>query len=256
MASVNYLKLKGGADVARIIRHCDKLERQKSEREHANIHIDKSKSEFNGQMGQRGDYKKTMAYYHQRIADLDATTNTNHRKDRVTAFSLEVPVPENMPINEFANIVGKRVTEMYGKQNIVNLYVHQDEQHEYIDHGEKKLSRNHVHAVVIPEIHGKLNGKQFSSKSNMKRLNALIDKDCQQRGFIFMTGAEPRKKSVEELKRASEKELQDIKQLQGKYERLRAFTSRYKTKSGQTITELFDQSEIKQSKPKSIELDR
>lgn len=256
MASVNYLKLKGGADVARIIRHCDKLERQKSEREHANVHIDKSKSISNGQMTQRGDYKKTMAYYHQRIADLDTTTNTNHRKDRVTAFSLEVPAPENMPINEFANIVGTRVSEMYGKQNIINLYVHQDEQHEYIDHGEKKLSRNHIHAVVIPEIHGKLNGKQFSSKSNMKRLNALIDKDCRQRGFIFMTGAEPRKKSVEELKRASEKEIQDIEQLQGKYERLRAFASRYKTKSGQTITELFDQSEIKRSRPKSIELDR
>lgn len=257
VASVNYLKLHGRADVARIVRHCDIRERKKHE--HSNIHINKEYSELNGQMKGRGWYEDSMRYYDQRIADLDATTNTNKRKDRVTAFSLEIPFPEKneygneIPTNDFVNIVGRRVSGLYGKDNVVNLYIHKDEKHEYLDHGEVKMSRDHIHCIVIPEIDGKLNGKAFSSKSNMKRLNKLIDADCKERGFIFLTGAEPRKKSVEELKRASEKELRDIEELRGKYQRLREFAGNYKTKSGQSITELFDKSERSEVKKTKIQ---
>lgn len=251
MASVNYMKLHGRADVARIARHCDVRERQ--QHEHSNIHIDKTKTDKNGQMKSRGFYSDTMAYYDNRIADLDATTNTNKRRDRVTAFALEIPKPEQIPMKQFSLICMNRIREMYGRNNIVNFYIHNDEQHDYMDHGEIRTSLDHVHAIVIPEIDGRLNGKKFSSKSNMKKLNQMIDADCRSCGFTFMTGAEPRKRTVEELKRASEKEIQELYDVKGKYERLRKFAGRYKTKTGQSITEEFDKTEMKRGKSQDIE---
>lgn len=246
MASVNFLKLKGGSDVSRILRHCD--QRERLQRDHKNIHIDKSLTDQNGQMKSRGGYKKTFSYYTNRINELDATTNTNKRKDRVTAFALEVPAPEGMPIQDFANIVGHRIAQMYGMNNIVNLYVHQDEQHQYFDHGEIKTSRNHVHGIVIPEINGKLDGKHFSSRARMKQLNRLIDADCREKGYIFLTGVKPRHRSVEELKRASDQELLDYEHLQGKYERLRAFCDDLTMPDGKSVTQAFDKSERQMQK--------
>lgn len=241
MASVNFLKLKGGGDVSRIIRHCDKSMRLKQQ--HSNVHIDKSKTDHNGQMRSRGDYKASFDYYEKRIQELDSTTNTNKRKDRVTAFALEVPTPENMPVQSFATIVGNRIAQMYGKRNIVNLYVHQDEQHQYFDNGQIKTSRHHVHAIVVPEIDGKLDGKHFSSKARMQRLNRLIDADCRDLGYIFLTGSKPRHKTVEELKRDSQNELMDYEVLQGKYDRLRAFCESIELENGRTATEEFDRRE-------------
>lgn len=252
MASVNFFKLKGGGDVARILRHCDKQERL--QRDHQNIHIDKSLTDQNGQMRSRGDYYQTFNYYRDRIQKLDDTTNTNRRRDRVTAFALESAAPEGMPIQDFANIVGNRISQMYGKQNIVNLYIHQDEQHQYMDQGQIRTSRHHVHAVVIPEIGGKLDGKHFSSKASMQRLNQLIDADCRERGYTFLTGVKPRHKSVEELKRASDKELYDYEQLKGKYERLRAFCDQIQMQNGLTVAQTFDNHE--QSQRGQLDMDR
>ena len=54
---------------------------------------------------------------------------------------------------------------------------------------------------VIPEIDGKLNGKQFSSKTSMKSLNKAIDKLAKDKYKVpFLAGIEARKRSVEELK--------------------------------------------------------
>lgn len=251
MASVNFMKLKGGSDVARILRHCDAEMRLKQQ--HSNVHIDKSKTHLNGQMIARGDYDQSLGYYMQRIQDLDATTNTNKRRDRVTCFALEVPAPEGMPVSDFAQIVGNRISQMYGRRNIVNLYVHQNEQHQYMDHGQIRTSRHHIHAIVIPEIDGKLDGKHFSSKSRMQRLNQLIDTDCREKGFIFLTGGKPRHRSVEELKRASDRELYDYEQLKGKYERLRAFCDDLTMPDGKSsVTQAFDELEC-QKPQKSID---
>lgn len=249
MASVNFMKLKGDADVARVLRHCDQRERLKHE--HKNEHINKELTGQNGQMKNRGGYAQSYGYYKDRIKHLDATTNKNHRKDRVTAFALEASCPEGMNLQEFADIVGRNISRMYGFRNVVNFYVHQDEKHEYLDDGKWVMSRHHVHAIVIPEIDGQLRGKEFSSKERMQLLNKAIDRDCRARGYIFLTGAGGRHKSVEDLKLKSNAELIAYEQLKGKYERLRDFCGQYEI-DGQSLLDKFDKQEAREKQDHSI----
>ena len=220
MASVNYMKLKSQTEVARLIRHCDKTTRAQDT--HSNPHIDKEMTQHNGQMRSRGGCEDALQYYTNRIAQLDNTTNRNHRKDRVTAFSLEVPAPEGMSITTFSGIVLGCIGTMYGKDNIIQAYAHRDEVHQYIDHGQIRTSREHLHVLVIPEINGQLNGKAFSSRTRMRQLNKSIDQACRNKGYIFLTGTTPRRQTVEELKRASQAEIDRLKAVEGRYERLRS----------------------------------
>ena len=247
MASVNFMKLKGDADVARVLRHCDQRERLK--REHKNEHINKELTGQNAQMKIRGGYAQSYGYYKDRIKHLDASTNKNHRKDRVTGFALEAACPEGMDLQLFADIVGRNISALYGYRNIINFYVHQDERHAYLDHGEWKMSLNHVHAILIPEIDGQLRGKEFSSKKMMLQLNQLIDQDCRARGYAFLTGAGGRHKSVEELKLESNAELTAYQQLKAKYERLRDFCDDLPMPDNEKLSVLqaFDKAECQKS---------
>ena len=54
--------------------------------------------------------------------------------------------------------------------------MHQDEKHAYIhaETGERCMSRSHLQCYVVPEHNGKLNGKWFSSRANMIKLNNSI----------------------------------------------------------------------------------
>ena len=99
---------------------------------------------------------------------------------------------------------------MYGTRNVLNWYLHVDEVHEYVDHGNVKESLSHIHIPVVPEIDGKLNGKAFSSRSNMVELNHRIHEAVRHElgGPGLLTGEKARKRSVEELKVNSYKELQ------------------------------------------------
>lgn len=217
MASVDFMKLKTIYDVRAIVKHCDKEERLKSE--HANKHIDKSVTSRNGQITGRG-YKETMSLYSKRIKELDNTTNTNKRKDRVTAFALEVPIPEDVitkDVHEFVKNVQMLVCHQYGRDNVLNLYVHNDEVHDYKDAktGENRTSLRHVHFIVVSEVNGQLNGKKFSSKANMQKLNRAIDNmSRKQFGVSFLTGKGTKsREEVEELKLQSErKELEEDKE--------------------------------------------
>ena len=61
---------------------------------------------------------------------------------------------------------------------------------------------------MIPEQNGVLNGKWFSSKANMTKLNKSIDEMCQQEFHIhFMTRTKKKGQSVEDLKAASTDKL-------------------------------------------------
>lgn len=196
MASVNFSKCKAGTgDAGALMRHCDKEERL--QHEHSNEHIDKTLTSTNEQTH---SYRNAMERFRDRLNELDNTTNTNKRKDRVECFALESAVPDRMNPVEFANIMIREVSKQYGKENLVSVYLHKDEVHEYMDRGELKVSKVHVHMFVVPEHDGRLNGKWFSSRANMQKLNKAIDAQCKERGFVYMTGEHPRKRSVEELK--------------------------------------------------------
>lgn len=85
--------------------------------------------------------------------------------------------------------------------------MHQDEKHAYIhaETGERCMSRSHLQCYVVPEHNGKLNGKWFSSRANMVKLNNSIHRMAQEQfGVMFMDGSKRKsRKTVEQLKNES-----------------------------------------------------
>ena len=225
MASVNFLKLHGINEVAAQLRHS--LTEERLKHRHSNPDIDLSLTSKNKQWG--GDYHSILDLYRFRILELDATTNKNHRKDRVTAYALETTVPAGLTVwqedawcADFVN----HLRERFGN-NFLCAAQHCDEVHVYSDKdGTLKRSRTHIHAYVIPEVDGHLNGRTFSSRAEMIRLNHEIDDLTRDRYSVpYMTGDTPHHQSVERLKVASAKRErqraeEEIKKLREDYKRL------------------------------------
>ena len=206
MASVNFEKLKTPQQVKAMLRHCDGEERM--EANHSNIDIDKSKT--SGNMQGDLDYAAPCQKYSERIAFLDAKPGANKRKDRVICFGLNVPAPQDLkPEDEKAFFLAaiKIIINQYGENNIIQYYMHQDEKHAYIHAGtgERCMSRSHLQCYVVPEHNGKLNGKWFSSRANMVKLNNSIHRMAQEQfGVMFMDGSKRKsRKTVEQLKNES-----------------------------------------------------
>jgi len=128
----------------------------------------------------------------------------------VTCFGLNTPAPKGLkPENEkaFFTEVLEIIKNQYGEDNIIQYYIHQDEKHEYInaETGERCMSRSHMQCYVVPEHNGKLNGKWFSNRSNMVKLNNSIHRMAQEQfGVTFMDGSKRKsRKTVEQLKNES-----------------------------------------------------
>lgn len=210
MASVNFEKLKSKQQIKAYFAHCDKDLRQET-KYHQNEHIDKSLTRNNIQLEGR-DYKTTCKMFDDRIALLDATTNTNKRRDRVELVGLDIPCPKDLQDDKrllpwFEDTIAL-VSAQFGSDNVMNAYIHYDEVHDYIDArtGEQTTSRVHAHIYVIPEHDGKLNGKWFESRANMRKINNAIQKMSQEKyGVDFMDGSQRKSRDeVEMLKRQSE----------------------------------------------------
>lgn len=221
MASVNFEKFKSAQHLKAMFKHCDQQERQQTEN-HSNQQINKALSCHNLQY-KNTTYDSTCKRFDDRIAFLDTLEGQNKRKDRVLCFGLEIPCPADLPADQEAKWmmqVNQILLSRFGRDNVMNLYFHRDEKHVYRDSetGEKRESRNHIHAYVVPEIDGKLNGKAFSSKKSMVDLNNQIQIMTQQQfGVDFMDGSKKRSnKSVESLKNASKQRETEELQKQAK----------------------------------------
>lgn len=174
-----------------------------------NPNIDVTKSHLNRSLLGL-TYEQMCQKYDERIAYLDATTNTNRRKDRVTLQNIEIPVPADLDrklYNKWFIKVTEILCSMYGSENFIDGQIHWDEEHEYIEAetGELTVSRVHAHFSIVPEIKGVLNGKKMSSRTNMRKLNTAVDNmtkvlfNCS-----FMTGEKTKsRQTVEELKNKS-----------------------------------------------------
>ena len=231
MASVNFEKFKSKAEVKAMFRHCDSEERMKHE--HSNKQINKDLTRNNFTML---DYKDSCTRFDERLEYLDSLDGANKRKDRVIAFGLTIPMPADIPIskrNDFLNAVYKCLLNQYGNDNLVAMYLHVDETHIYSDAEtqEKRRSLDHIHAYLVPEINGKLNGKEFSSKKNIMKLNNAIQNVCQmQFGVDFMNGSKQKsKKSVETLKNIS-REIEHEQRMKSKEDDLDTRIRRVKAK--------------------------
>lgn len=208
MASVDFKKLHGSAEMKRILRHCDKGMRLADG--HRNPDIDKTLTNKNTQLPNR-DYAEVCSVYAARMKFLDAQPKANHKPDRVTCFALEIPAPNNMRDMDkpkWFSRVYELICDQYDARNILQFYVHYDEVHIYThaDSGKELVSRVHAHCLVIPENEGKLNGKWFSCRMNMINLNNSIQKmTMDDFALEFMNGSKiGSSKRVEQLKRESE----------------------------------------------------
>lgn len=203
-------KCKGTPDAKAHMRHNDISPERRAIARKGNKHIDPGRSKYNFSILGLS-YEECAKKYDDRIADLDSHGNTNRRKDRVTMQIIEVPVPADLPRNQYKKWfakVTKFLIKKYGKINFVECYVHYDEEHTYRNPETKELvwSRVHMHFMFIPVSDGKLNAKKLSLRKNMKALNREVDDMTQAEfGCSFMTGTKKKSvKSVEQLKQESE----------------------------------------------------
>lgn len=202
-------KCKGGSHAKAFMRHNDISIESRKIAAIENPHIDISKSHLNYSFDGL-TYQQRCRRYDKRIKELDSTTNTNKRKDRVTMQGIEIPVPKELPEEQYHDWfkdVCKIYINHFGAENVMYFDVHVDEVHDYIDSvtGEWETSRVHAHCGVIPEIDGVLNGKAFSSRTNMRKLNkAVEDMTTQKYGCKFQTGEKRKsKQTIDELKNKS-----------------------------------------------------
>lgn len=211
MASANWTgaKAKGATEAKAIMRHCDRDEREKHE--HANKDIDKSKTSRNWSI--RGlSYADACKEYDDRIAALDAVPGSNRRKDRVTYIGIDVPAPAGLPKDQLRPWFG-RVWEIFQEQSrnaAIEGWVHVDEVHDYIHNGQIVTSREHMHIGAIPEVDGRLCGKEFSSRRNINRLNRSIQEmSVNEFHTPWMDGSQ--KKNTETVESLKAKSLAELK---------------------------------------------
>lgn len=221
MASVDWhLKCKGGSDAKAHLRHNDKEKRKEPDVVHANPHLDKSKTYQNKSYIGRS-YEEACKFYDARIQELDSSPDaTNFRKDRITMLGLEVPRPPEMTDRRIQERWFRRVcdilSDVAGSENVVEGYFHADELHTYYDPDKRQVvnSVEHVHFDVIPVVDGKLNGKAFCARKNIKAVNRMIEKmTFNEFGCHFHTGTGKRGKEVETLKMESVNAALDVIEL-------------------------------------------
>lgn len=197
-----------------LIRHCAPDTRYGDNQK--NKHVDEYKAGLNYSFLDL-TYADRVERLQNRLKALEST-NTNKRKDRVFAYSVEIAAPAELKLDQakewFKNTM-YHMCAMYGYKDFSNLIyadLHCDEVHDYIGpNNEKRTSRIHAHLCFVPEKDGSLNAKWFSSKSNMQKANRVIDTMCREKGYgTFLTGAKTRsRKTVTELKAESVERLEE-----------------------------------------------
>lgn len=218
MASVDFEKIKTVQQLKAYIRHCDKEERKKLE--HANKNIDKNKTNRN--MQTKWSYEEICKKIDEKMSYFDSLEGQNKRKDRTIGFGMNVPIPDGIPDDKLAeccNKVIRIIKSEQGKDNFIGAYVHVDEVHSYKDAktGQDRESMRHIQVYdFCADENGKLNGKQFSSRRNMIKLNKAIHEMMKRDyGVDFMNGTQKKSKdTVEYLKSESERQAmrEEVKQ--------------------------------------------
>lgn len=206
-------KHKGGTAAKAQFRHDVQDTRLKDN--HSNEELDKAKTPLNTAIN-GFTYEELCKRYDDRIETLDATSNRNRRKDRVTMVSVVLPVPDDLlpsQVDSWYMEAWKIAGQMWGDDNLLELTVHRDEEHEYTDPEtrEKRMSKVHGHLMFIPEADGQLNAKWATSRANIIEFNKqLEDMSLEKFKVHFMDGSRKKGKlTVEELKKRS-REVEEL----------------------------------------------
>ena len=224
MASVDIKKYTRQQTIGLAVHYDDKL---RSKLQHANPDIDRNRVEENEWIGCTG-YRDVLRKLDERVKESDAELPPLRvRSDRVTAIFLNVPCPKEIERQnkapEFFAAAYKALQDVIGEENIISGVIHRDETHSYLDHGELKESLQHMDVFAVPWTPEKgINAKTRCTKEFFRKVTDSVHQMCLERfGVEYKTGEYARKKSVEQLKAESYRELlQTVERLSGDVQKL------------------------------------
>lgn len=207
-------KAKTTQQVKAWFRHNSKEER--IEANHSNTDIDKSRTQLN--WSYRGlDYKGRCAAYDERMSQIDAGKPGSGKNARTILQSVIVYAPEQLrgdlpKLKDWFHRVGELAEAQFKPENVIDMAVDVDEVHEYPD-GETSVWRTaaeHGHLWLVPEVGGKLNGKEFSSRAAIIAFNDAVHQMTEKEfGCAFNDGTKQKRRgSVEQMKVKSVKQLE------------------------------------------------
>lgn len=219
MASVDIKKYTRQQTHGLAVHYEDRL---RSKLHHSNPDIDRSRVGENEWKGCTG-YRDVLRNLEQRVKAADAELPPlRTRSDRVTAIFLNVPCPKELEQQgkapEFFAAAFETLQNFLGKDNVAGAVVHKDETHTYLDHGEMKESLQHMDVFAVPWTPEKgVNAKARCTKEFFRDVSEVVHQMCLERfGVEYKTGEYARKKSVEQLKAESYRELlQTVERLSG-----------------------------------------
>ncbi len=169
-------KCKSLSEAKAILRHNDKEERLK--RHHSNKDIRQELTARN--FTYKGlSYVEKCNAYDDRLSSIEFGRKSKGKNTRVVMQSIVIYAPKLLPDDKSYNWfmdVGKLLESEFG-DDFIELDVHYDEVHEYVDAQSRDVitSRIHGHAALVPSVNGKLNAKGFSSRKRINALNQALD---------------------------------------------------------------------------------
>lgn len=223
MASVNFVKATS-QKVGAMKCHFDMSDRL--EREHANEHIDKERTEQNYFLG-CPDWQGMKANWEDRLREADAAHPPKRvRADRKTAEFANIPCPKEISdagrSDEFFQKTYALLEEKFGKENVCGMTVHKDEVHDYLDKdGTTKTSLEHGHALLVPYAHWQdktgeregVNAKNFETKAMLHEFNRAMNEMCLEHfGIEYNTHGLAENLTVEQLKQRT-RAIEEAKQI-------------------------------------------
>lgn len=147
MSSVNWGGNHGSAKCSKkdhirgvnLLKHCDQTFRADPTKQHSNIEIDPSKS-YQNQNFTGMTWKESREKWEKRLAELNRTTNTNKRDDRIEMMSLEIPVLLGMitHLKPVAACYDSRRRNIYRKKLYTRLFRYSYDKL----HGDEDLQKN------------------------------------------------------------------------------------------------------------------
>ncbi len=194
-------KCKGGTQAKGALLHNDKKERLKREHNNPDIDLEKTPQNFS----YRGlTYGQKCKRYDDQVASTKVKLQRTGKNTNVTMIGLVVYLPKGLQnedqydpetVRAWFKDVGDILDKRYGK-DFIEMDVHVDEVHPYIDAKTKKWTWSliHGHAAVIPTVtedgERYLNGKKFASRTAINELNQAIHEMSMEKYHVpYMDGS-------------------------------------------------------------------
>lgn len=126
---------------------------------HSNEDIDPKKTPDNWSVLGR-TYSQKIAFFNERMSQIDVGRESSGSNERVVCQDLIIYCPPEIEaqgmkaVRKFFKFVYKTLGELVGVENVLDVDVHVDEQHYYVDPdtGEMVRSRIHGHMAFIPVV--------------------------------------------------------------------------------------------------------